>query len=61
MSRNMVYDFLAGPGFAGNPFTRLNAVMPPGKQGLARLIHSVIIVAAYQLVASVSRANRTKA
>lgn len=43
-------DFLSGLGFAGNPFSTLNAAMPLGKQGLAWLVPALAAMAVLQIV-----------
>ncbi len=51
-------DFLAGLGLAGNPFTKLNAAMPLGKQGLAWLVPSVAAVVVFQIVSAAAKPRR---
>jgi LIVCS family branched-chain amino acid:cation transporter len=48
-------DFLAGLGFAGNPFSKLNAAMPLGKQGLPWLVPVAAVVVILQIVSLVVR------
>ncbi|MGQ9702828.1 MAG: branched-chain amino acid transport system II carrier protein, partial [bacterium] len=48
-------DFIAGLGFGNNPFTKMNSLLPLGKQGLAWLLPAVIAVIVFQIISSFSR------
>ena len=45
-------DFVAGLGFADNPFTQMNALMPFGKQGMAWLVPAIIAVIVFQIISA---------
>jgi LIVCS family branched-chain amino acid:cation transporter len=48
-------DFIAGLGFGSNPFTKMNLLLPLGKQGLAWLLPAVIAVIVFQIISTFSR------
>jgi branched-subunit amino acid permease len=48
-------DFIAGLGFAGNPFTQMNSLMPLGKQGMAWLLPAIIAVIVFQIISAFAR------
>jgi LIVCS family branched-chain amino acid:cation transporter len=45
-------DFLVGLGFAGNPFTQMNALMPLGKQGMAWLVPAIVAIIVFQIISA---------
>jgi len=48
-------DFLAGIGIADTPFSKMNAAMPFGKQGLAWLVPSIAAIIVFQIIAAVGK------
>ncbi|MGB9686440.1 MAG: branched-chain amino acid transport system II carrier protein [Rectinema subterraneum] len=51
-------DFLAGLGIANTPFSKLNAAMPLGKQGLAWLFPSIAAIVVFQIIAVIVRQKK---
>jgi LIVCS family branched-chain amino acid:cation transporter len=47
--------FLTGLGFGSNPFTKMNLLLPLGKQGLAWLLPTVIAVIVFQIISTFSK------
>ncbi|MGC8979046.1 branched-chain amino acid transport system II carrier protein [Caldisericum sp.] len=45
-------DFLGGLGIGNNPFTKMNSVLPLGKQGMAWLLPVVIAVIIFQIISA---------
>lgn len=43
-------DFIAGLGFGNNPFTKMNLLLPLGKQGLGWLLPTIIVMVIAQLI-----------
>jgi len=43
-------DFLSGLGFEDTPFSRLNAALPLGSQGLAWLLPTIVAIALFQVI-----------
>jgi len=48
-------DFLTGIGIADTPFSKMNAAMPFGKQGLAWLVPSIAAIIVFQIIAAVGK------
>jgi LIVCS family branched-chain amino acid:cation transporter len=48
-------DFLPGLGFGNNFFTKMNSLLPLGKQGMAWLLPVVIAVIVFQIISTFSR------
>ncbi|MBN2051433.1 MAG: branched-chain amino acid transport system II carrier protein [Spirochaetales bacterium] len=51
-------DFLGGLGIVDNPFSKMNAAMPLGKQGLAWLVPSVAAIVVFQIVSMVIKPRK---
>ena len=54
-------DFLPGLGFGNTFFTRMNSALPLGKQGLAWLLPTVIVIIVVQLIAQSSKTKTAAA
>ena len=53
-------DFLTGLGVPNTPFSDLNAAMPFGKQGLAWLVPSIVVIVIFQIITMVWKGNQKK-
>jgi LIVCS family branched-chain amino acid:cation transporter len=45
-------DFLGGLGIGNNPFTKMNSILPLGKQGMAWLLPVVVTVIIFQIISA---------